>query len=132
IEAINWLGGDSIIIFSILNATAITNEMTPVYLDASSYSAIIAGMDEQEMNEINLKIFPNPVSGDEIKIICNENLYNAYWKITDITGKIICKGLVINNTIIIPDEIQLSNQEYVLSITNDVHFINHPFIYFKN
>ncbi|MBC8047916.1 MAG: hypothetical protein H7Y00_14055, partial [Fimbriimonadaceae bacterium] len=83
IEAINWLGGDSIIIFNILNATAITNEMEPVYLDASSYSAIIAGMDEQEMNEINLKIFPNPVSGNEIKIICNENLYNAYWKITD-------------------------------------------------
>ncbi|MBC8047574.1 MAG: hypothetical protein H7Y00_12315, partial [Fimbriimonadaceae bacterium] len=72
---------DSVVIFSIEGASGITNTLEPVSLSASTYSIAIP-VENLTKNE-GIKIFPNPVSGNIIKIVGAENsLLNANWKLT--------------------------------------------------
>lgn len=71
-------------------------------------------------NENNkLLIFPNPLSGNELHITADENLLNAHWEIKDITGKLICSGILDGDVVHIPAELPVVQQAYMLIVKTD-------------
>ncbi len=79
----------------------------------------------------SIALYPNPVSGHTLYLTANEDLQNAVWKITDLSGKTICTGMLKNNILRIPDDIQLAQEQYILNIITDKSIMNTSFIYLK-
>ncbi|MBC8172902.1 MAG: T9SS type A sorting domain-containing protein [Chitinophagales bacterium] len=123
IAGISWGSGDSIIIFNISGATGILNTMEPVMLDASSYSALIAGIDDNIQDQDLLHIFPNPFTNNTLHIISNHSGGYKIWSLSDITGKLIAQGYVHNNMVLLDPHIELAPGEYFLTLMDDTSVI---------
>jgi len=54
-----------------------------------------------ELNEQVWKVFPNP-SQEQWNIQSNQLTHGMSYRITDVTGKVIAQGNVLNNTLVIP------------------------------
>ncbi len=70
-----------------------------------------AGLDEEKKQA---HIYPNPVSGE---ILFVDNLpANAAWKISSVSGEIVCLGFLENNQLLVSE---LKSGVYFLTITTD-------------
>lgn len=80
------------------------------------------------LNENNtLLIFPNPLSGNELNISAHENLYNAFWEIKDIAGKLICSGILDGDVVHIPAELIAAHQAYMLIVRTNKDILTASF-----
>lgn len=96
----------------------------------STLTDFIETVTEQEQNE-TIALYPNPVSGNTFYLTADESLQNAAWKITDLTGKLICTGILKDNILHIPEGIQLPHAQYTLNVMTDKKTMNTLFIYSK-
>ncbi len=95
--------------------------------DVTEHKTINVIMDgSNEINEINsdnISIYPNPVD-EELNIKCSEK---ANYEIIDVTGKIICSGMINSNM----TKINLQNESsgyYIIKVKTNNEIINKSFI----
>ncbi len=85
--------------------------------DEITKSVVVSNLSSNNSNEQQLfTIVPNPTS-DIVKVVCNTNLNTGFYKITDLTGKIISQNSIQCNA-----EISLSGLSkglYILEFTSE-------------
>jgi hypothetical protein len=128
IAGISWT--DSIVIFTILNASGITAGLDPVTISTSAYAVAVVGInDTYPMHSIG--VYPNPVTQNVMHVFAVSNdLINAQWNIYSLLGSSLYTGTMNNNSIAIPDNLQ--SGEYMLEIVNDLEIYHAPFMILKD
>ena len=75
--------------------------------------------DIKENNQIkeDMILYPNPTNS-QITVNISEQYYNGTWDITDLTGNILMKGMILSQKQLLIDVNKLQPQKYFLNIKN--------------
>ncbi|MGB0137061.1 MAG: T9SS type A sorting domain-containing protein [Flavobacteriales bacterium] len=89
-------------------------------------AVFITPLNIEEESEVEFEVFPNPAS-TSITISTNAALLSSPYRITDVQGKLVMEGVLLNTTTVLNTD-QLSNGQYTLAIINDEAVITKPLI----